>query len=330
MMWATIVRRRGRLSVVTAAIVAVLGIAAWVATPARPRGQFVVEHAMLEHNDTPTAIAAAPDGTVWFTMDSAAAIGRIQDGRVERIATARKLVEPLGIGIASDGTVWFADAVSRSIARVSSSGELARFELDTPIVRLGRLAVAPDGAAWFAEPTGYSITSLKDGTFSRHILDSPRAVPFGVATAPDGTVWATLQSANQLLRIGPDGSMSAFDLPRPGAQPTDIAVGPDGAIWFVEFRANAIGRLKEGRVEEYQVRDHSGLAGLAVSADGDVWFAMLRSAALGRLRGGKIAVLKLPRGDARPFGVAIDRAGNVWYADLAGFVGQLPAREAQR
>jgi virginiamycin B lyase len=148
--------------------------------------------------------------------------------------------------------------------------------------------------------------------------------------ALDGTAWATLQSASQLLRIAPDGTMAAFDLPNPGAQPTDIAVGPDGVVWFLEFRASAIGRLKDGRVDEYGVGEHPGLTGIAVSGGGDVWFGMLRSAALGRLRDGRITVFKLPRGDARPFGVTIDRAGNVWYADLAGFVGYLPARDAVR
>jgi virginiamycin B lyase len=61
-----------------------------------------------------------------------------------------------------------------------------------------------------------------------------------VAVAADGAVWATLQAANQLLRIGPDGTIRALNLPRPAAVPTDIAVAPDGAVWFVQFRGNII------------------------------------------------------------------------------------------
>ena len=60
---------------------------------------------------------------------------------------------------------------------MSSVGEIARFVLDTPITRLGRLAVAPDGAAWFADPTGYGMTRLKDGVFTRYQIESARGGP---------------------------------------------------------------------------------------------------------------------------------------------------------
>jgi virginiamycin B lyase len=37
----------------------------------------------------------------------------------------------------------------------------------------------------------------------------------------------------------------------------------------------------------------------------------------------------LPRKDARPFSVTVDPANNVWYADISGYVGMLPARFAR-
>jgi hypothetical protein len=47
---------------------------------AKPRPRFV-EYAMEQPQDTPTAIAAAGDGTVWFTIGLAEALGRVRDGR---------------------------------------------------------------------------------------------------------------------------------------------------------------------------------------------------------------------------------------------------------
>ena len=41
---------------------------------------------MHEKTDIPTALAIAPDGTVWFTMDLSPAMGRIRDGKQERTA----------------------------------------------------------------------------------------------------------------------------------------------------------------------------------------------------------------------------------------------------
>jgi virginiamycin B lyase len=145
----------------------------------------------------------------------------------------------------------------------------------------------------------------------------------------DGAIWATLQNGNQLLHIAADGTGRTFDLPRGGAVPTDVTVGSDGSVWFLQFRANRIGRFKDGQFSDVEAgRENAGLSGIAVAPNDDVWFGMLRSASLGRLRNGHITMFALPRDNARPFSVAVDRDGNVWYADISGFVGMLPARYA--
>ena len=312
---------------------AVLGIAVLAASAlllVRSVGsEKFVEYRMSAPEDAPIAIAAHTDGSIWFTIDHADAIGRLQNGHIERLPTSSHNIEPLGLAVAADGSAWYTDLAARAIARVTSSGEIARFVLDTPIARLGRLAIAPDGATWFADPTGYGLTRLKDGVFTRHQIDSSRGGPYGVAVSPDGAVWATLQTGNQLLRLAADGTERTFDLPRGGALPTDLAVGADGSVWFLQFRANRIGRFKDGQFFETDAgRDNAGLSGIAVAPNGDVWFGMMRRASLGRLRDGKLTVFALPRDNARPFSVAVDRDGNVWYADISGFVGMLPARHA--
>jgi len=293
-----------------------------------PEEKFV-EYRMDQPQDAPIAIAAGNDGSIWFTIDHADAIGRVRNGHVERLPTSSRNIEPLGLAVAADGSAWYTDLAARAIARISSVGEIARFVLDTPIARLGRLAIAPDGAVWFADLTGYGITRLKDGVFTRHQIESARGGPYGVAVAPDGTIWATLQNGNQLLQFAADGASRTFDLPRSGAVPTDIAVGSDGSVWFLQFRANRIGRFKDGQFTDVEAgRENAGLSGIAVAPNGDVWFGMLRHASLGRLRDGRVAVFALPRDNARPFSVDVDRDGNVWYADISGFVGMLPAKHA--
>ena len=314
-------------------LAAVLGIGvlaggALLLVRAFPEEKFV-EYRMGEPQDTPIAIAAGTDGSIWFTIDRADAIGRLRNGRIERLPTSSRNVEPLGLAAAADGSAWYTDSAARAIAHISSAGEIARFVLDTPITRLGRLALAPDGAAWFADPTGYGISRLKDGVFTRHQIESARGGPFGVAVTADGIVWATLQNGNQLLQLGADGTSRTFDLPRGGAVPTDVAVGSGGSVWFLQFRANRIGRFMNGQFSDVEVGgENAGLSGIAVAPNDDVWFGMLRRASLGRLRNGHIAIFALPRDNARPFSVAVDRDGNVWYADISGFVGMLPAEHA--
>ena len=45
---------------------------------------------------------------------------------------------------------------------------------------------------------------------------------------------------------------------------------------------------------------------------------------------GRVETFKLPRQGARPCSVAVDRSGNVWYADISGYVGMLPMQYARR
>jgi virginiamycin B lyase len=302
-------------------------LAAWKLWPHRIA---VVEYPMAVTTDIPTAVALAPDGSVWFTIDFGEGIGLVRDGRVQRLPKKGRNVEPIGLGVDANGTAWFTDPSAIAVSSMTPSGELRSFPLGTPIARLARLAVAPDGAVWFAESTAYSITRLKDGVFQRHDVQSVRGGPYGVAVAADGTVWATLQSANQLIRIAPSGEVTQYDLPTPGASPTDVAVDGKGGVWVIEFRGNKIAHFADGKFTEYALPEGKAApSGIAVALDGSIWFGILRGGGLGRLRGGKIDFVPLPRDNARPYTLAADSKGDVWYADISGFVGMVAGSAAR-
>jgi virginiamycin B lyase len=297
--------------------------------PSTPNGR-MVEYRALEARDIPTTVAPAPDGTVWFTIDFSNAIGRIAGGKVERLVKGKENVEPMGLGVAADGSAWITDAPQVQIAHVGRDGRVDTVPLETPIARLGRLAVGKDGAVWFAESTRNSITRYAGGTLQRHQIDPVRGAPFGVAVSADGSAWASLQLGNKIVHVVPGADAVEYELPTASSSPSDVAIGPDGAIWVIEFRPNQIARFKDGRFEEYKVEgDRSGLAGLTVGRDGAVWFGLLREHAIGRLRAGKVVKFPLPRPEARPASVAVDGSGNVWYADITGWVGMIPAATAE-
>jgi len=315
-------------------VVTALALFSWSTGPSNAAA--FEEFRLPNRTDMPVAIATARDGTVWFTLESSDAIGRVRKGQVEKVPKGAESIEPLGLAVDGDGHAWYTEAPRQRISRVSPDGAIVSFGLSTPVARLGRLAVGPDGAVWFAEPSVMSVTLLKEGRFTRHVVGTltgripADAVPFGVAIAPDGAVWATLPGANKVLRIARDGEATVFDVPTRQSGLGDIAVGPDGAVYFLEIAANKIGRIAGGRVEEFAVPTAAaGLTALAVAPDGAAWFTELRGHRLGRLNGGKITEFQLPRPDARPIGVAVDAANNVWYTDLSGWVGQLHADRAR-
>jgi virginiamycin B lyase len=320
------VRRRAWLT--AAVVVIVAAVLAFVWAPWRDSG--FVEHRMLRRTDIPAAVAIAPDGAVWFTIEMSDAIGVLRQGRIERLSKQTHNLESLGLDVDAEGGVWYTDPPARAVSRMAIDGSVRSFPLTTPIVRLGRLAVGPDRAVWFADATTASVTRLKDGGLTRHVSRSAGAVPWGVAVESRGTVWATLPSVNRLARIATDGQVTEFDVPTRGSGLGDVAVDAAGVVWFLEQQANKIGRFTEGRFTEFAIPTPSpGLSALAVAPDGAVWFTELRSGRLGRLRDGRVTEFRLPRPDARPFGVAVDRANNVWYTDLGGWLGMLRADYAK-
>ena len=317
----------------------VLGLAAaaafFVLQPGPSKSVAFEELKLPGEGNIPVAIAAARDGTIWFTLDSSTVLGRLRNGRLESVPKGAESVEPLGLAVDAEGRAWYTEAPRQVIARASPDGTIDTFPLATPIAQLGRLAVAPDGAVWFAETSVASVTRLKDGRLTRHVASalSPRvpadAAPFGVAVAPDGAIWVTLPNANKLLRFVPGGEATAFEVPTRQSGLGDVAVAADGTVYFLELAANKIGRIAGGRIEEFAVpTPAAALTALAVAPDGAAWFTELRGHRLGRLQGGTIVEFELPRPDARPFGVAVDGDGRVWYADLSGWIGRLESRKA--
>jgi virginiamycin B lyase len=308
-----------------------VGVAAMLALAWRPWSDAgFVEHRMQRRTDIPAAVAIAPDGAVWFTIEMSDAIGVHRHGHLERVSKGTQNLETLGLDVDADGGVWYTDGPGRAVARLAPDGSVRSFPLATPVVRLGRLAVAPDNAVWFADTTTASVTRLKDGVFTRHVSPSAGAAPWGVVVEPHGTVWATFPDVNRLARIDADGRVTEFEVPTRGSGLGDVAVDAGGAVWFLEQQANKVGRFADGRFAEFAVPTPSpGLTSLAVAPDGAAWFTELRGGRLGRVRDGRVTEFRLPRPDARPFGIAVDRANNVWYTDLGGWLGMLRADSAR-
>jgi virginiamycin B lyase len=285
---------------------------------------------MMVKTDIPTAVAAASNGAVWFTIEFSDAIAVFRDGKIERLRKGAQNLEPLGLAVDADDGAWYTDTPMRAISHVSPDGTIRSFPLSTPVVRLGRLAVARDGSVWFADVTTASVTRLRDGNFTRYDVSSLGATPYGIAVDGSGFVWTTLQGADQLGFISSGGQATALDIPTRNSGLGDIAVDRGGAVWFLEMRANKVGRFADGRVTEFAIPTPSaGLTAVAAAPDDAVWFTEISAGKLGRLRDGRVSEFRLPRANARPFGVTVDTANNVWYSDLSGYLGMLPAIAAK-
>ena len=109
-------KRRRRIAVVAGLGLAVLaGAAAALLPGVWSRARFV-EYPMAQSEHMPVAVAAAADGTVWFTMDGAAAIGRVRDGRSSGCRSRARASSPSDLPrrpMAASGTLTWPGAWSR-------------------------------------------------------------------------------------------------------------------------------------------------------------------------------------------------------------------------
>lgn len=140
----------------------------------------------------PNAIAAGPDGNLWFTQ--------AEGSRIARMTTSGQLAGewnlacgsyPFGITAGPDGNMWFVAGDGNRVGRITMGGEIKEWS-----------------------------------------LPSADSYPTAIAAGPDGNMWFTQFKGNRIGRISTTtGEITEFALKR-GSNPAGIVQGPDNAMWF--------------------------------------------------------------------------------------------------
>ena len=198
---------------------------------------------------SPDAIAAGPDGNLWFTEDDGNRIGRITPGGIvtEFSVGITAGAGPAGIAAGPDGNLWFTEVDGHRIGRITPSGVVTEFSagITANAWPIG-ITAGSDGNLWFT------------GTLSGIGRITPLGVvteftvgggTFGIAAGPDGNLWFTDIYRNRVGRITTRGVVTEFDTGiTPGAGLAAITAGPDGNLWFAESLIHRIGRITTGVV----------------------------------------------------------------------------------
>jgi len=223
-------------------------------------------------------------GRVYFTEINANKIGRLDpvSGHCDEFAVPSAKSSPHGIVVGNDGWVTFTE---------NRAGKIGRFD---------------PRREQFHE---YPIAGADD--------------PHTPVLAPDGVIFFTAQNANVLGRLDPSsGAATVFAVPTPDAMPYGIKLGPDGALYFCEFGSNKIGRFDRAthRFQEFATPT-AGSAPRRLWFDrSELFFTEYAAGRLGRLRLSDHSIKEWlsPGGaDSKPYAIAIDGHGAVWYEESA-------------
>ena len=192
----------------------------------------------------PTGIAAAADGTVYFSDSGNSTIRRLEGVKVTTIAGAagkcaavdgpfgaNRLCASGGLALDAKGNLWIADRQAHSIRRLNAAGVLTTVGGDNG----NSLRNDVDGVG------------LRAGTFG---------LPMRVAPLADGTVLVSTQSGAAIRRLWPQqrvetvagviGAIGMADGLGPAAKMAadpGLHVGADGVVWVADMANNRVRRL---------------------------------------------------------------------------------------
>src|SRR5207302_971127 len=196
----------------------------------------------------PHDVAPAPDGTVWFTAQTAGALGRLDPatGKIREIKLGEGSA-PHGVIVGPDGAAWVTDGGLNAVVRVSpTSDEVRRFPLpagraganpNTGVVdRQGRVWADHRGRIWVSEWNAGNV-ALYDpasGRWREWRVPGERPKPYAVYVDDQDMVWLSDWGANALVRFDPlRETFAVFAFPTTGAEVRQI-LGRPGEVWGAE------------------------------------------------------------------------------------------------
>jgi virginiamycin B lyase len=194
----------------------------------------------------PHDVAAAPDGTIWYTAQSQGALGILdpKSGKVEQVSLG-KGAAPHGVIVGPDGAAWITEGGQNAIARFDpNSKEVKLFPLPKGFdnANLNTATFDKGGKLWFTgqngvhgrlDPAGGKIEAWK----------SPKPGTYGITTTPSGEVWYASLAGDHIARIDTaNGAATVVEPPRSGVGPRRIWSDSKGILWVSFWHSGELGR----------------------------------------------------------------------------------------
>ena len=242
---------KARLATLTA--LAAIGCAVLVVTaPAALAAE--VRYYPVPAGSQPHDVAAAPDGTVWYTAQRSGQLGILDPkiGRTEHVALGGNS-SPHGVIAGPDGAAWITDSGQNAIVRVDPKTRAVKlFPLpkDTPYANLNTAAFDAKGVLWYTGQSGY-YGSVNPATGDVKVWNAPGGRgPYGIAATPRGDIYYASLAGNHIAKIdAASGKATIIEPPTRNQGARRVWSDSQGRIWVAEWNS--------GNLSRYDPRDRS-------------------------------------------------------------------------
>ena len=195
----------------------------------------------------PHDVYPAPDGTVWFTAQSAGKLGRLdpRTGKSDLIALGPGAA-PHGVIVGPDGAPWVTDGGQNAIAQVdpaTRATKLYPLPKERRHANLNTASFDRQGVLWFTGQNGiYGRLDPKTGAMA--VFDAPRGTgPYGITTTPDGQVFFASLAGNYLGQIDPAAdAVTVLEPPVPRQGARRVWSDSRGALWITGWNSGDLFR----------------------------------------------------------------------------------------
>ncbi|MGH8501536.1 MAG: virginiamycin B lyase family protein [Gammaproteobacteria bacterium] len=229
-------------SMLTAALAILL---AW--NPAPADAEFESRSYVLPDGAGPHDVAPSPEpgGVVWYTAQTAGALGRLDPntGAVKHIALGEGSA-PHGVIVGPDGAPWITDGGLNAIVRVDPQTlGVKRFPLpeQTDYANLNTATFDNRGVLWFTGQEGiYGRFNPESGEIQVYQASQGYG-PYGITTTPDGDVYYASLAGSHIAKINTaTGEAKVIEPPTAEQGARRVWSDSRGRIWVSEWNSGQV------------------------------------------------------------------------------------------